>query len=593
MKAKSTGKARRGGGTYRHAGPDRRLIYLICIILTAILIISVASVLRSASDKRKYTDYMQQAQQSYYSNDFDSALAALRKAAAIEKTDDCLMLMASCYETQGNYVKALEVLRMMDTRDPVIAARISSIETRRKTLSESEKVTIAGRQYPANTTSLVLDNMGLTDSVLDEILQLYSLESLSVAGNYLQNVSRLGELGGLVTLNLGKNNIQDISVLSGLPKLRTLYLDSNPIIDLTPLTYMPNLTSLSIKGIGITDKQLATLSKALPNCAIHSEEAEEEIQDISFGGMTFKSDVTELNLSGMGIWDISALAGCSELVKLNLSGNYITDLTPLMNIPNLKWLDISDNQVSDIKPLMGMSALRSLNAANNNISNTSSLTVMTKLTELNLDGNPIRDFSGFRKLRGLNYLSLNATGMTDESLQYFANLANLTYLGIEDNEALTGASVDMLKKALTGCEVRTSQLSYLVPFAGVMIDSATTQMTLNGMNIDDISGIMNLGSLETVQMSRNNIVNLYPFDYSPSVNTLKFLDLSANSIADATPLARLSVIEYLDLSYNYISSELPLLNLTSLRVLNLVGNPLTEEQVETIRNCLIDCIVYF
>lgn len=593
MKPKSTGRAYQGAAVYRRRGPDRRLIYLICIILTAVLIISVASVLRSASDKRKYTDYMQQAQQSYYSNDFDSALAALRKAASIEKTDDCLMLMASCYETQGNYVKALEVLRMMDTRNSVVAARISSIEARRKTLSESEKVTIAGKQYPANTTSLVLDNMGLTDKVFDEILQLYSLESLSIAGNIVNDITRLGELGGLVTLNLSKNNIQDISILAYLPKLRTLYLDSNPILDLSPLTSMSNLTSLSIKGIGITEKQLATLSKALPNCAIHSEEAEEEMQDISFGGVTFKSDITELDLHEMGIWDISALANCTSLTRLNLSGNYITDLTPLMNIPNLKWLDISYNQVSDIKPLMGIGSLRYLNAAGNSISSASSLTMMTKLTELNLDGNQIRDFSGFRKLRGLNSLSLNSTGLTDESLQYFSNLANLTYLSIEDNEGLTSQYVNELKKSLVNCEVRTSQLSYLVEFAGLQIDNATVQMSLNGMNIDDISGIVNLGSLEFVQMSRNNIVNLYPIEYTESINTLKYLDLSSNSIADATPLAQLRVIENLDLSYNYISSEVPFLSMYTLRTLNLTGNPLTDEQVERIRNALIYCEVFF
>lgn len=74
-------------------------------------------------------------------------------------------------------------------------------------------------------------------------------------------------------LNLSGNNISNIQPLTQLTNLRTLYLDNNPITDLTPLCSLTNLTSLSIKGISITESQLETLSKALPNCAIHSEAA--------------------------------------------------------------------------------------------------------------------------------------------------------------------------------------------------------------------------------------------------------------------------------------------------------------------------------
>ena len=40
--------------------------------------------------------------------DYDGALSILRKAASVEKTDECLLLMAECYENQGNYTKALQ-----------------------------------------------------------------------------------------------------------------------------------------------------------------------------------------------------------------------------------------------------------------------------------------------------------------------------------------------------------------------------------------------------------------------------------------------------------------------------------------------------
>ena len=106
---------------------NRKRAYIICTILAAIFIIAMAVVLMSMSDNRVYNDYMNQAQTLYYNKDYDGALSALRKAAAVEKTDECLLLMASCYEEEGNYAKALEVLRSMDTRSGVVSARIEAI----------------------------------------------------------------------------------------------------------------------------------------------------------------------------------------------------------------------------------------------------------------------------------------------------------------------------------------------------------------------------------------------------------------------------------------------------------------------------------
>jgi Leucine-rich repeat (LRR) protein len=106
-----------------------------------------------------------------------------------------------------------------------------------------------------------------------------------MADNVLRDITQLASLGGLVTLNLSGNEIMDLTPLTALPGLRTLYLDNNPIRDLSPLYGMSNLKSLSIKGIDITESQLSELSRALPSCAIHSEQAQEEKQDITFGGV--------------------------------------------------------------------------------------------------------------------------------------------------------------------------------------------------------------------------------------------------------------------------------------------------------------------
>lgn len=572
---------------------NKKRAYFICTLLAAVFILAMAVVLMSVSDNRAYNDYMNQAQQLYYNKDYDGALSVLRKAASIEKTDECQLLMASCYENQGNYTRALEVLRGMDTRNGTVSARIEAIESTRRSISAAGKVTVAGREYPAGTTKLVLDNQNLGDEVFDEILQLYGLDSLSMANNHLRDLSRLSALGGLVTLNLSSNNIQDLTPLQSLTGLKTLYLDDNPVQDLTPLTALTGLTSLSIKGIAVTEEDLLELSKALPSCAIHSERAQKEQQDISFGGTTFRSDVTELDLSSMGIRDISALANCQYLTRLNLSGNSVSDLSPLMNLPYLSWLDISDNQVTDLRPLMGIGSLSYLDASGNSINATSALTMMNGLTSLTLDRNPIRDFSGLRKLRNLGALGLAETGLTDSDLSYLKGLAMLYSLNIENNPALTGEAVDELRTYLNTTQIRTSTLSYAVVIDGQSVQTDAMVLNLAGTGISDLTGVQRLGALQYVDLSQNRISNLYPFEQSESRFSITGMNLSYNQLSDITPLSLMPKLETLDLSYNDISSLQPLMNMSSLHTLVLTGNPVSMEELSALQNVLFNCDIIF
>ena len=581
------------GQTAVRRRPNRRRAVVVCTVLAAVFAFAMAVVLMGVSDNRSYNDYMNQAQELYYNKDYDGALAILRKASSIEKTEECLLLMADCYQLQGNYTKTLEVLRMMDMNKPTVSARISEVESLRKNQGATETVRIAGKDYPVDTTRLVLDKMELGDAVLYEVTQLYAIDSLSMADNVLRDVSQLSVLGGLVTLNLSGNEIMDLTPLSGLTNLRTLYLDNNPIRDFSPLYSLTNLKSLSIKGIELTETQLSELSRALPSCAVHSEKAQQEMQDISFGGVTFSADVTDLDLSDMGIWDISALANCQYITKLNLSGNNVSDLSPLMNMPYLQWLDISYNSVSDLRPLMGISSLYFLNASGNSISSTSALTMMTGLSNLYLDGNPIRDFSGLRKLKNLTVLGLSQTGLADQDVSYLQGLQSLSSLTVTDNPLLTGYGVDQLRSFLPACTVSHSALTVNIDFDGHLVANDSTELRLVGQNITDISGVQQLNELKYVDLSVNMISNIYPFIFADCRYTVTSLNLSYNNLSDLTPLSMMPNLQELDLSFNQISSLQPLMNLTSLRSLRLSGNPLSVMEINALAYALPNCEVVF
>ena len=136
----------------------KAVLYLLLIFAIAVTLISMAFLIRSISENRAYDRYIEAAQTDTLSGEYERALANLRKAAAIDRSDECLLMMAQCYEALGNYDRAIEALRMMKTSDAAISSKLASIEAKKKGNEQNGTVTIAGVQYAATETSLVLDN---------------------------------------------------------------------------------------------------------------------------------------------------------------------------------------------------------------------------------------------------------------------------------------------------------------------------------------------------------------------------------------------------------------------------------------------------
>ena len=568
---------------------SRRLVFLLAAIAAALLLGAVALLLGRPIDEGAYEKNMAKAVEAYDQADLDNALRYLRRAASYEETDECLKLMASCYEQADSLDKALELLRMVDPADEWAAEQIQRLEQQKALLETADTVEVLGMRLPPDTTDLVLDGRNLTDSALPEIVKLYALDSLSLIGNRIRDFSPLAQLGSLDVLNLSGNKVSDLSPLAGMTGLRALYLDGNPLGDLSPLYALQNLNTLSIQGCGVGEEELTALAAALPACAILSDASEEDVSDISLGGLTFRSDVEELDLSGRGVRDISVLAACKELRRLNLSGNEISDLQGLMNLPQLNSLNISSNQINDLRPLMGIETLRLLNAANNALTDTSALSAMSALQTLDLSGNPIADYSGLRRLINLTSLKLIDTGLQDEDLYYLSGLSMLTKLEIDDNPALSNDAYGLLKSSLPGCSISHSELIYTIKLDGVSVASNVTQLDLSGKGIADLSGLERLNYLETLDLSRNRISNLYVMGISQSRGSLRELNLAFNQISSVSDLTALSALESLNLYGNPLSGCQALQSMTWLKWLNVGSCGLSEDQLAGLRDALPNC----
>lgn len=542
----------------------RTLIFCLSavVILAAMLIVFI--VIRNSGDKKEYEAYYSRAQLYYYGGDYDKALDQLRSAMAIDKADECLLLMADCYEQKGDLVNAIAILESSSSESEVITARIAKLKAASEKAEDENTVKIAGVEYDLTKTELNLSKKGLRSGDLKDLGRMQELRSLKLSDNAVTSLDFLRPLTKLESLDLSKNDITDLSPLSSLTELYSLHLDDNGIESYEPLYKLKKLASLTISGMEISEKTLNELKKALPGCVIYSEEAVKDVEEISLGGKTFMSDATALDLSGLGITDISALAKCTELQTLDLSGNSIRTLTPLLELPELKYLDLSSNSISDIRPLMNMSKLEYLNLDGNSVSSIAALSELGSLKELVLSGNKLKSFLTLEGMTGLNKLNLCGTGLTDDGLKYLYGLGKLTELAINDNDGLSRSGVDELKAQLPNCRISHSELKNLIDLGGKKFDSLSETVSASGLNIVDISAAAGLECVKT-------------------------LDLSSNKISDLSALSGLGSLEVLDLENNRISDIAPLLGLSNLRELYISGNGLTPEQVQQLTDALPAC----
>ena len=128
-----------------------------------------------------------------------------------------------------------------------------------------------------------------------------SLESFSVWGHPISDITPLAGLQELHTLDISNTRVSDLKSLVNLTKLETLRLNGNGISDVSPLVSLVSLTYLNLK--------------------------ENEISDIS------------------------PLAKLTRLKKLELQSNLIKDVSHLAKLTELKWLGLHHNLISDFSPL--------------------------------------------------------------------------------------------------------------------------------------------------------------------------------------------------------------------------------------------------
>lgn len=546
----------------------KKKLIIICAAIVAALAAMLALILllKTGGAEKDYDKAFSRAQEYYYSGDYDNALSKLREVMEIKKTDECLLLMSRCYEAKYDYVNAIAILESSTSGDEKIKTEIERLKKAKEDYDSGKIVVICGEQYDVETTVLDLSGKGAGSAALKDIAKLTELTSLKLSDNKISELDFLSSLKKLSSLDLSNNKISDISPLKKLSSIRTLHLDGNEIKDFSPLYGLDSLSMLTIGDMDIKQSQLKKLKEELPDCIIYSDDAKEDVIEIKLGGKTFDNNVTELDLSGCDVHDISLLSVCTKLKKLDLSDNSISDISALVDIPELAELDLSNNRISDISPLMSVSKLTYLNLAGNRIKSVAALQDLTSLTELNLSSNELGGIAAVGRLTNLKTLWMDDTGLKDASLEELYGLKNLKKLSIKDNSELSEAAVTTLQKKLSGCTISHSELKREIVLGGKSFACDAETVEANGLGLSDISKVSGFSNV-------------------------KHLDLSNNSISRLSPLSQLKTLDTLDLSNNRISDVSALTSLKNLKQLWLGGNSISAEQLQSLKAALPNCYI--
>ncbi|RMX61042.1 hypothetical protein pdam_00007536, partial [Pocillopora damicornis] len=112
-------------------------------------------------------------------------------------------------------------------------------------------------------------------------------------------------------------------------------------------------------------------SSVLTSHLLKSRTGEFDLESISF-----------LDLSGMGLQDISCIGDCMGLLHLDISDNSLSDLSHLSELKLLETLNVSCNKLSSLDGIEELSNISSLNLSGNMITSVNSLSCLTKLEHL-------------------------------------------------------------------------------------------------------------------------------------------------------------------------------------------------------------------
>ena len=237
-----------------------------------------------------------------------------------------------------------------------------------------------------------------------------NLKSLNLSNNFIEDITPLEKLVELEDLNLTNNKIKDPKSLAKLTKLRQLVLRKNLMNNLD------FLNDLKVESLDISMNSV--LKDYIPN-------------NLKL------ENLRSLNLSGIGLDNISFLKNAGKLERLVAEENAIKDLTPLAELKTLRTLYLDRNNISDITALKDLASLEELLLYKNNIENVAALKDKKYLYRLMLNDNlGLKNIDALKDVPNISSIDISNTSVTDISALKDAKY--LYYIALKDTKISDG-----------------------------------------------------------------------------------------------------------------------------------------------------------
>jgi len=195
----------------------------------------------------------------------------------------------------------------------------------------------------------------------------------------------------------------------------------------------------------------------------------------------YLASVTRLDLSALGIRDLSGLETATKLEYLSLSESGISDISDLAGLTTLQDLVLSKNSITDISALAGLTALQNLWLDDNNVSDVSMLSGLVALKHLYLAGNNITNILPLTKLTALTHLELGIQRLDYASLYTYIPALQARGVDVQFTERVATVLSKVSGDAQSG-EAGAALQPFIVevkdadgyPFPGVPVTFAVT-----------------------------------------------------------------------------------------------------------------------
>ena len=319
---------------------------------------------------------------------------------------------------------------------------------------------------------------------------------------------------------------------------------------------LTSLSELDLSGTQVSD--ISALSKLTSLSKLNLNDT--EVSEIS--ALSKLTSLSTLYLSGTQASDISALSKLTSLSELYLSGTQVSEISALSKLTSLSELDLSNTKVSDISALSKLTSLSKLDLSGTEVTDISALSKLTSLSELCLSSTEVSDISALSNLTLLSDLCLGNTQLKVEGYKKISVPVLFKYYTSFATFSSSSGKIFMVKRYKYGTQIRDiSALSKL---------TSLLRLDLEGTKVNDISALSNLKNLETLNLGGLEINDL---DAISGLTALKQLNLQ-NSKTTRIPES------ILDLDIGFIIEEINPFPKSHDKGVFIHGLTLTDQPIE-------------